>query len=59
MSAAPPAGYSGNPLAAKLGIKTACRLCVLGDVPAGYSQLPPGFVIESQAGAAIDSRISS
>ena len=58
MSAAPPAGYSGTPLAAKLGIQTACRLCVLGEVPAGYAQLlaplPPDVVIESEAGVQTD-----
>ena len=58
MSAAPPAGYSGTPLAAKLGIKKACRLCVLGEVPAGYAQLlaplPPDVIIESEAGVQTD-----
>ena len=52
------AGYSGTPLARKLGIKPACRLCVLGDAPADYAQwlapLPPGIVIESTPGAATD-----
>ena len=58
MSAAPSAGYSGTPLAAKLGIQTACRLCVLGELPAGYAQLvaplPPDVIIESEAGVQTD-----
>ena len=55
---APAAGYSGTPLAGKLGIKPSCRLCVLGDAPLDYAQLlaplPPGVLFESQPGAATD-----
>ncbi|MEO6407534.1 MAG: DUF3052 domain-containing protein [Burkholderiaceae bacterium] len=52
------AGYSGTPLAGKLGIRPACRLCVLGEAPVDYAlwlaPLPPDVVVESQPGASTD-----
>jgi hypothetical protein len=38
-AAAAPSGYSGTPLAKKLGIRAGCRLC-LRDAPANYACLP-------------------
>jgi hypothetical protein len=54
MSPAPPAGYSGTPLAKKLGIGPGCQVAALG-APDGYAQwlapLPPGVVLAAKPGA--------
>ena len=51
------AGYSGTPLAMKLGYKPGCRVCVTG-APAGYRQslapLPQGVTFSARAGASTD-----
>jgi len=51
------AGYSGTPLAKKLGVKDATRLFVV-DAPADYpdllAPLPPGVRFEPRASAATD-----
>ena len=51
------AGYSGTPLAKKLGIKPGSRVALLG-APHGYATLldplPPGVVFERRAGAKTD-----
>ena len=51
------AGYSGTPLARKLGIKEGCRLLLLG-APEGYSEffdwLPPGVQFEGRPSQAVD-----
>lgn len=51
------AGYSGTPLAKKLGIAPAQRVLLL-NAPAGYVELlaplPAGVVFETKAGSAID-----
>ncbi|MCC7054558.1 MAG: DUF3052 family protein [Gemmatimonadaceae bacterium] len=57
MPASPPAGYSGTPLAKKLGIGEASH--VLGiDVPAGYRELlaplPEGVVFDRRISARTD-----
>lgn len=45
-------GYSGKPLARKLGFKTGCQVLLLG-APVGYAEwlapLPPGVVFERSA----------
>jgi hypothetical protein len=50
-------GYSGTPLAKKLGIKEACRLAVIGG-PADYERqlapLPAGVNIVEKAGSNVD-----
>ena len=51
------AGYSGTPLAKKLGITAGCKvLCI--DAPAGYRSLlepiPDGVTFTSRAGAGVD-----
>ena len=51
------AGYSGTPLAKKLGITAGCKvLCI--DAPAGYRGLlepiPDGVTFTSRAGACVD-----
>lgn len=52
-----PAGYSGTPLAKKLGLAPGQRL-LLRDAPAGYldllAPLPAGLVFETQPGPAVD-----
>jgi len=51
------AGYSGTPLAMKLGYKPGYRVCVTG-APAGYRQwlapLPQGVTLSARAGASTD-----
>ena len=51
------AGYSGTPLAKKLGLKDAHRVLLI-DAPAGYADwldpLPSGVVFEKQAGPGVD-----
>ena len=51
------AGYSGTPLAKKLGIKEGCCLLLLG-APDGYKHLleplPTGVLFESNVGPSID-----
>jgi hypothetical protein len=51
------AGYSGTPLANKLGIKPGSRVALIG-TPDGYTKLldplPPGVVFERRAGAKTD-----
>jgi hypothetical protein len=53
----PPAGYSGTPLAKKLGIGAGCRLYA-EDPPAGYdallAPLPPAVVFEVAPGRETD-----
>ncbi|MEX1181813.1 MAG: DUF3052 family protein [Gemmatimonadota bacterium] len=55
MTAAP--GYSGTPLAKKLGIREGTRL-LLVNAPDGYNAvlepLPPEVVVEERAGPAVD-----
>jgi hypothetical protein len=57
METAKTPGYSGTPLAKKLGIKEATCLLLSG-APDGYEQLleplPPGVVFESIAGPEVD-----
>ena len=59
MKPGPPrsAGYSGTPLAKKLGIKPGSRVALLG-APDGYMELldpiPPGVVFERRAGPKTD-----
>lgn len=52
MPPSPPSGYSGTPLAKKLGIKEGCRLVAI-DAPAGYraslQPLPDAVVFGSRA----------
>jgi hypothetical protein len=52
------AGYSGTPLARKLGIKEGDRIATVGAMPAGFRQLveplPPGVRWKSQARAPVD-----
>jgi hypothetical protein len=52
-----PAGYSGTPLAKKLGFKPQMQACLLG-APAGYrkllSPLPEGVKFATQAGKTTD-----
>ncbi|HET7863479.1 MAG TPA: DUF3052 family protein [Burkholderiaceae bacterium] len=52
------AGYSGTPLAGKLGIKASSRVLLLGAVPDGFAALleplPAGVVIEQRAGPLVD-----
>ena len=56
-AAAAPSGYSGTPLAKKLGIGTGCRLC-LRDAPANYAglvaPLPAGVRVAKRIGAGTD-----
>jgi len=51
----PPTGYSGTPLAKKLGLKASSRVLLL-DAPAGYTALleplPEGVVFETRPTAA-------
>lgn len=51
------AGYSGTPLAGKLGIKAASRVLLQG-APEGFAALleplPPGVVFEHRAGPRVD-----
>ena len=51
------AGYSGTPLAKKLGIKQGSQVLLVG-APDGYGSLlaplPPGVVFQAQAGEGID-----
>jgi hypothetical protein len=51
------AGYSGTPLAKKLGVKERSRMLLL-DAPLGYEGLlapmPAGVAFESKAGPAVD-----
>jgi hypothetical protein len=57
MSSPKPAGYSGTPLAKKLGIVAACRFLVLNE-PDGYGAviepLPGGVRFERRAGPEVD-----
>jgi len=57
MRSARPAGYSGTPLAKKLGLKPGQRVLLL-DAPAHYLELlaplPAGVEFLGQAGAAVD-----
>ena len=57
MANSSPAGYSGTPLARKLGIKEGSQVFVLG-APAGYRKLleplPPDVVFQSAAGKTTD-----
>ena len=50
-----PAGYSGTPLAKKLGFKDGMRALLQGAVPEGYADalapLPPGVVFASRLSA--------
>jgi len=52
-----PAGYSGTPLAAKLGVKPGCRVLAIG-APADYRDLlapiPDGVRFDARAGAGVD-----
>jgi hypothetical protein len=52
-----PTGYSGTPLAKKLGVKVSSHLLLL-DAPPGYATLleplPEGVVFETAANAAVD-----
>ncbi|GGC65986.1 DUF3052 family protein [Undibacterium terreum] len=53
----PPSGYSGTPLAKKLGISEGCRVFV-GNAPDGYAELlaslPPGVLFEKKLTAQTD-----
>jgi hypothetical protein len=53
----PPAGYSGTPLAKKLGLKASSQVLLIG-APAGYTELleplPEGVVFATTADATID-----
>jgi hypothetical protein len=53
----PPAGYSGTPLAKKLGIRAGTCLLLL-DAPAAYTELfdvfPAGVTLETAPGQAVD-----
>ena len=55
--AARAAGYSGTPLAAKLGIKESAQVCVMG-APTGYRELlaplPPGVRFTTRATRQVD-----
>jgi hypothetical protein len=57
MPARTPVGYSGTPLAKKLGIKEASRLTLIG-APEGYAALlepmPRGVEFDAHAGATTD-----
>ncbi len=57
MTAQPTAGYSGTPLAKKLGIKPGAAVCAI-DAPAGYRELiapvPEGVKISGRFTAASD-----
>ena len=57
MTAASAAGYSGTPLAKKLGIKEGSQVLLVG-APDGYDSLlaplPPGVQFQAQAGEGID-----
>lgn len=57
MKTSNPAGYSGTPLARKLGYREGCRACVLA-APANYqamlAPLPPGVVFEKKFNANVD-----
>lgn len=57
MSAAPSAGYSGTPLARKVGVREGCRLWT-GNAPAAYrdglAPMPPGVQFVAQLDAAVD-----
>lgn len=57
MTAQPTAGYSGTPLAKKLGIKPGMSVCAL-DAPAGYRDLlapiPEGVRFVAKASASTD-----
>lgn len=52
-----PTGYSGTPLAKKLGIKAACRLYLV-NAPAGYlallAPLPAGVQVMERANGGVD-----
>lgn len=51
------AGYSGTPLAAKLGIKTGSRVRLIGppdELADWLAPLPPGVVFESRLSSATD-----
>lgn len=52
------AGYSGTPLAGKLGIKASSRVLLLGVVPDGFvallEPLPAGVVFEHRGGPRVD-----
>jgi len=56
-AAAAPSGYSGTPLAKKLGIGAGCRLCLRG-APANYgallAPLPAGVRVVARIGAGAD-----
>lgn len=56
-AAAAPSGYSGTPLAKKLGIGAGCRLCLRGAPPhyaALLAPLPAGVRLVSRIGTGID-----
>lgn len=57
MTRAAAAGYSGTPLAKKLGVTTGCRLLTIG-APADYRRLleplPDGVAFVSRASASVD-----
>ena len=47
-------GYSGTPLAAKLGLKAGCRVCVVhepDDYRAWLAPLPEGLVFQNRLAA--------
>jgi hypothetical protein len=48
------AGYSGTPLAAKLGIKPGATVALLDADPAVIFELPPGVVVKSRVGGCAD-----
>jgi hypothetical protein len=57
LAAPPPAGYSGTPLARKLGIVAGARVCVQdapADLPAWLAPLPEGVRFTAQADAQTD-----
>lgn len=57
MQSRAPAGYSGTPLAAKLGFKESCRVALI-DAPEGYSALlepiPRDVVFQTRPSTATD-----
>jgi hypothetical protein len=48
------AGYSGTPLAAKLGIKTGATVVLLDAEPGVITELPPDVVVKSRVGGSAD-----
>lgn len=53
----PPAGYSGTPLAKKLGITAGCRLLLLDappELPALLAPLPADVIFETAASPTVD-----